>query len=117
MRALSFGPAAAAYERYRPGYPGELSDVIAACADGPIRTALEIDAGTGKATRLVAGRGGGELRQPPPAGRPGRAGGGASGAGAVRGDARDPVADGTGVEVARPSLLHPASGWLRIYAV
>jgi SAM-dependent methyltransferase len=53
-RALSFGAVAEAYERFRPGYPVELLDLVLAYAGGPIRTALEIGAGTGKATRLFA---------------------------------------------------------------
>ncbi|GAA2740511.1 class I SAM-dependent methyltransferase [Kitasatospora cinereorecta] len=56
-RARSFGAIAAAYERYRPGYPPELFDLVAGYAGRPLRTALEIGAGTGKATRLFAGRG------------------------------------------------------------
>jgi len=56
-RALSFGTAAAAYERFRPDYPDELADAVLAYAGRPIRTALEIGAGTGKATRLFAARG------------------------------------------------------------
>ncbi|MFI0237814.1 class I SAM-dependent methyltransferase [Streptomyces sp. NPDC016845] len=56
-RAVSFGVAAQAYERFRPGYPVELSDLVMAYAGRPIRTALEIGAGTGKATRLFAQRG------------------------------------------------------------
>ncbi|MET9919619.1 class I SAM-dependent methyltransferase [Streptomyces sp. NPDC006435] len=56
-RALSFGATAAAYERFRPGYPPELIDMVMAYAGGPVRTALEIGAGTGKATRLFARRG------------------------------------------------------------
>ncbi|WP_394437140.1 class I SAM-dependent methyltransferase [Streptomyces sp. SGAir0957] len=48
---------AEAYERFRPGYPAELFDVVTAYAGRPLRTALEIGAGTGKATRLFAGRG------------------------------------------------------------
>ncbi|MFE2054807.1 class I SAM-dependent methyltransferase [Streptomyces sp. NPDC059446] len=56
-RALSFGPAAQAYERFRPGYTVELVDRVLEYAHGPVRTALEIGAGTGKATRLFAGRG------------------------------------------------------------
>ncbi|MBD0695369.1 class I SAM-dependent methyltransferase [Streptomyces sp. CBMA123] len=56
-RARSFGPVAEAYERYRPGYPAELFDLVAQYAGRPVRTALEIGAGTGKATRLFAGRG------------------------------------------------------------
>jgi trans-aconitate methyltransferase len=54
VRALSFGAVAEAYERFRPGYPAELLDLVMAYAGGPIRTALEIGAGTGKATRLFA---------------------------------------------------------------
>ncbi len=53
-RALSFGMMAEAYERFRPGYPAELFDMVMAYAGQPVRTALEIGAGTGKATRLFA---------------------------------------------------------------
>ncbi len=55
-RALSFGVRAPAYERFRPGYPGELVDLVSGYAGRPVRTALEIGAGTGKATRLFARR-------------------------------------------------------------
>ncbi|WP_433161524.1 class I SAM-dependent methyltransferase [Kribbella sp. CA-247076] len=53
-RALSFGAVAEAYERFRPGYPVEILELVTAYAGQPIRTALEIGAGTGKATRLFA---------------------------------------------------------------
>ena len=56
-RALSFGAGAADYERYRPGYPDRLVDTIRAYAGRPLRTALEIGAGTGKATRVFAAAG------------------------------------------------------------
>jgi SAM-dependent methyltransferase len=56
-RALSFGPVASAYERFRPGYPDKLVDEVLAYAARPVRTALEIGAGTGKATRAFASRG------------------------------------------------------------
>jgi SAM-dependent methyltransferase len=56
-RALGFGAVAEAYERFRPGYPAELFDIVMAYAGQPVRTALEIGAGTGKATRLFAQRG------------------------------------------------------------
>ncbi|MFE9918062.1 class I SAM-dependent methyltransferase [Micromonospora sp. NPDC005553] len=56
-RALSFGMVARQYERYRPGYPGELVDLVLTYAGRPVRTALEIGAGTGKATRLFAAAG------------------------------------------------------------
>jgi SAM-dependent methyltransferase len=56
-RALSFGAVAEAYERFRPEYPVELFDMVMAYAGKPVGTALEIGAGTGKATRLFA-RGG-----------------------------------------------------------
>jgi SAM-dependent methyltransferase len=56
-RALSFGSVAEAYEKFRPGYPIELFGMVTAYAGRPIRTALEIGAGTGKATRLFAGQG------------------------------------------------------------
>jgi SAM-dependent methyltransferase len=57
VRALSFGVVAEAYERFRPGYPVELFDIVMTYAGQPVRTALEIGAGTGKATRLFAQRG------------------------------------------------------------
>jgi SAM-dependent methyltransferase len=53
-RALSFGAVAEAYERYRFGYPLELLELVTEYAGEPIGTALEIGAGTGKATRLFA---------------------------------------------------------------
>jgi SAM-dependent methyltransferase len=53
-RALRFGGVAEAYERFRPGYPVEIVDLVMTYASQPIRTALEIGAGTGKATRLFA---------------------------------------------------------------
>ncbi|SCL58763.1 Methyltransferase domain-containing protein [Micromonospora eburnea] len=56
-RALSFGAVAEAYERFRPGYPVELADLVMTYAGQPVRTGLEIGAGTGKATRLFARRG------------------------------------------------------------
>src|SRR4051794_26389069 len=56
-RALSFGPVAAAYERFRLGYPDELVDEVLEYAGRPVRTAVEIGAGTGKATRAFARRG------------------------------------------------------------
>src|SRR6266487_2050591 len=55
--SMSFGVMAEAYERFRPGYPVELVDVVMRNAGQPVRTALEIGAGTGKATRLFAQRG------------------------------------------------------------
>ncbi|GIE36582.1 hypothetical protein Ait01nite_096270 [Actinoplanes italicus] len=51
---MSFGAVAETYERFRPGYPDELFDLVNSYADRPIRTALEVGAGTGKATRLFA---------------------------------------------------------------
>lgn len=57
IRALSFGAVAEAYERFRLGYPVALFDTVMTYAGRPVRTALEIGAGTGKATRLFAQRG------------------------------------------------------------
>lgn len=56
-RARSFGAVAQAYERHRLGYPDELVDEVLAYAGRPVETALEIGAGTGKATRVFASRG------------------------------------------------------------
>jgi SAM-dependent methyltransferase len=53
-RALSFGAVAAAYERFRPGYPDELVRQVLAYAARPVHRALEIGAGTGKATPAFA---------------------------------------------------------------
>jgi SAM-dependent methyltransferase len=55
-RALTFGSVATTYERFRPGYPDELVDLVLGYAGRPVRTALEIGAGTGKATRAFAAR-------------------------------------------------------------
>ena len=55
-RPLSFGVIAEAYERFRPGYLVALADMVMTYADQPVRAALEIGAGTGKATRLFAQR-------------------------------------------------------------
>lgn len=54
QRALSFGAVAEAYERFRPGYPRELVRQVLTYAGGPVYRALEIGAGTGKATRAFA---------------------------------------------------------------
>lgn len=56
-RGLRFGTVAAAYERYRPGYPPDMADKILAYASPPVSSAIEIGAGTGKATRLFTDRG------------------------------------------------------------
>lgn len=57
VRALSFGSVAEQYERYRPSYHEELVDVVFRHAARPVHSALEVGAGTGKATRLFAARG------------------------------------------------------------
>jgi SAM-dependent methyltransferase len=54
-RALSFGQAADAYERYRPTYPAALTADVAALVPG--RRVLEVGAGTGKATRALLAAG------------------------------------------------------------
>lgn len=58
-RRLVFGEVAELYHRRRPGYPEALIDDLAAWAGGEdgVPRALEIGAGTGKATRLLASRG------------------------------------------------------------
>ncbi|MGI8880295.1 MAG: class I SAM-dependent methyltransferase [Jatrophihabitans sp.] len=56
-RALSFGSVASAYEQFRPGYPDAIVDAVLSYAGRPVRTALEVGAGTGKATRVFARRG------------------------------------------------------------
>lgn len=57
IRSQSFGAAAEAYERYRLGYPDQLVDEVFRYAGRPLDSALEVGAGTGKATALFAARG------------------------------------------------------------
>jgi SAM-dependent methyltransferase len=56
-RGLLFGAAAESYERFRLGYPDEVVDRTLAYAGRPVRTAVEVGSGTGKATRAFASRG------------------------------------------------------------
>ena len=56
--ALGFDRAAAAYERGRATYPqGAVDAILAAAGAAPGRTLLELGAGTGKLTRLLADSG------------------------------------------------------------
>jgi hypothetical protein len=57
VRGLLFGSVAERYERYRLDYPNELVETVLRYAGRPVSTALEIGAGTGKATRPFAVRG------------------------------------------------------------
>jgi SAM-dependent methyltransferase len=52
-----FGSVAESYERYRLDYPNNLVDTVLAYAGRPVHLALEVGAGTGKATRAFASRG------------------------------------------------------------
>jgi SAM-dependent methyltransferase len=58
-RRLVFGEVAELYHRRRPGYPSALIDDLVAWAAAGVgaRSALEVGAGTGKATQLLAARG------------------------------------------------------------
>ena len=56
-RGLLFGTAAESYERFRLGYHDEVVDGTLEYAGRPVRSALEVGAGTGKATRAFASRG------------------------------------------------------------
>ncbi|WP_392671392.1 class I SAM-dependent methyltransferase [Streptomyces sp. LN785] len=58
-RALSFDRAAAQYAAARPGYPPELFAAVEELTGRPLRGArtLDVGAGTGISTRLLAGRG------------------------------------------------------------
>jgi trans-aconitate methyltransferase len=57
-RRLSFGDVAELYDLARPTYPAELvDDVLAFAGAGEGAPALEVGAGTGKATTLIAARG------------------------------------------------------------
>ncbi|WP_033213821.1 class I SAM-dependent methyltransferase [Kitasatospora phosalacinea] len=57
--ANSFGPVAAQYQAARPSYPDELFDELERLSGRPLTGAdvLDVGAGTGIATRLLAGRG------------------------------------------------------------
>lgn len=55
QRALSFGGAAQLYDEVRPSYPEQLVDDLSNLLPGPL--VLEVGAGTGKATALLAARG------------------------------------------------------------
>ena len=57
VAGLVFGSVADRYERYRLGYPDELFGAVLRYTGRPIRVALEVGAGTGKAARLFASRG------------------------------------------------------------
>ena len=52
-RAASFGGAASHYERYRPGPPVQAVDWV---LPEPVRTVVDLGAGTGALTRLLVGR-------------------------------------------------------------
>lgn len=54
VQAASFGQAASAYERGRPGYPEDALDWL---LPAHARDVVDLGAGTGKLTRLLAGRG------------------------------------------------------------
>jgi SAM-dependent methyltransferase len=56
-RGLVFGTAAESYERFRLGYPDEVVERTVRYAARPVRSAVEVGAGTGKATRAFASRG------------------------------------------------------------
>ena len=53
-RAESFGAVAELYDRYRPGYPEELIDALAALRPAKV---LDVGCGTGKAARQLTARG------------------------------------------------------------
>jgi SAM-dependent methyltransferase len=57
VRGLLFGSVAQSYERYRWDYSINLVDSVLAYAGRPVHSALEVGAGTGKATRAFASRG------------------------------------------------------------
>lgn len=56
-RGLLFGTSAESYERFRLGYPDEVVERTLAYAGRPVTSAVEVGAGTGKATRAFLSRG------------------------------------------------------------
>ncbi len=57
VQGRTFGEVADEYDRHRPSYPDELVAAVIAYAEGPRLDALEVGAGTGKATTLFASAG------------------------------------------------------------
>ncbi|MBT0566118.1 bifunctional 2-polyprenyl-6-hydroxyphenol methylase/3-demethylubiquinol 3-O-methyltransferase UbiG [Williamsia sp. CHRR-6] len=55
--ALSFGAEAENYEKYRPDFPDDMMDAVAALVPDGLRRALDVGAGTGKAARALIARG------------------------------------------------------------
>lgn len=55
--ATAFMEGGSQYHRIRPGYPGESLDWLTAATTGHIRDVLDVGAGTGKYTQLLASRG------------------------------------------------------------
>ena len=57
VAAAGFSRAAEVYERARPSYPAEAIDwLVARTGLGPATTAVDVGAGTGKLSRLLAAR-------------------------------------------------------------
>ncbi|MCX4686242.1 class I SAM-dependent methyltransferase [Kitasatospora purpeofusca] len=85
--AKSFGGVAAEYDRARPSYPQELFDALERLAGRGLEGArvLDVGAGTGISTRLLAGRGADVVAVEPNAGMAAQFLAGSSGLGLVRG--------------------------------
>ena len=116
-RALSFGSGAADYERHRPGYPDALVTEVLSYAGRPVRTALEIGAGTGKATRAFAAAGIDVLATDPDPGMLAELGRQVPGARTLRGGFED--LDGVGAYdlVFAAAAMHwtdPVGRWARV---
>lgn len=56
-RRLSFGAAAADYDRYRPTYPPAAVEWVLAAATGPVHRVADLGAGTGALSRVLCGLG------------------------------------------------------------
>jgi SAM-dependent methyltransferase len=56
-RGMLFGSVADNYERYRLDYPADVVDAVLQYAGQQVASALEVGAGTGKATRVFGSRG------------------------------------------------------------
>ncbi|MDF3302998.1 class I SAM-dependent methyltransferase [Streptomyces tropicalis] len=108
LRARSFDAAAAQYAANRPSYPAALLDTVEALAGRPLSGARAVDvgAGTGIATRLLADRGADVLAVEPGAGMAAELRRALPHVPVVRGDGNAlPVAD------ARADLLSYAQAW------
>ncbi|MFI6446284.1 class I SAM-dependent methyltransferase [Kitasatospora sp. NPDC050543] len=107
--ATSFGSVAEEYDRARPSYPDALFDAVERLAGRPLAGAdvLDVGAGTGIATRLLAGRGARVIAVEPTPGMAAKLGAVSPELPLVRGDGDDlPFHDGTADLITYAQAFH-----------